>query len=79
MTCKEFIDFMLDYYEGDLHENRREVFEQHLHACKDCAAYMESYQKTVELVQDAGIAENDIVDPKVPKDLVDAILATKPK
>ena len=77
MTCKEFIDFMLEYFEDDLSEDRRKTFEEHLNVCADCVAYMESYQKTVELVQNAGLDDDDSVDAKVPKDLIEAILATK--
>ncbi len=77
MTCKEFIDFMLEYFEDDLTENRRKIFEEHMNACSDCVAYMESYQKTVKLVQNAGLDEDDSVDTEVPKDLIDAILAAK--
>jgi hypothetical protein len=79
MTCKEFIDFMLEYFEDDLTKGRRKIFEQHMNVCADCVAYMESYRKTVELVQNAGLEDNDNVDPKIPKGLIEAILATKSK
>ena len=68
MTCKELIDFLWRYLEGDLAEEERAVFDAHLTVCPACVAYLESYRETVRLSKDA-------FDPgDAPEELVRAIL-----
>lgn len=79
MTCNEFIDFLIDYYEGNLPDDRRQMFEKHMSVCPDCVSYLDSYKETVELVKDAAAdAESELYDD-VPPGLIEAILATKPE
>ncbi len=79
MTCNEFIDFLIDYYEGNLSEERRRLFEEHMGVCPDCVAYLDSYKKTINLVQESMANPNAELDDDVPHELVMAILAAKPK
>jgi anti-sigma factor RsiW len=56
-TCREVIDFLMDYLEGGLAPVRRRAFEQHLAECPSCVAYLASYRATVELARGAaGVA-----------------------
>ena len=53
LTCKEFIDFLAEYLDGELSAERVAIFDQHLAICPDCVAYLESYKSTIGLLKDA--------------------------
>lgn len=74
ITCGEFEDFLLDYFEGALSPMRRRIFRLHLATCEDCRTYLAAYAKTVALGK---LAFNDPDAPLpdgIPDDLVAAIL-----
>jgi anti-sigma factor RsiW len=73
MTCRELIDFLMDYLEGNLSPEQRDVFEQHLHCCPPCVDYLRTYEATVRLGQAACRCDDDI-PAAVPDDLVTAVL-----
>ena len=56
MTCRELVDFLMDYEEGTLGAEKRAVFERHLDACPGCLNYLETYRETVRI--DAGCGHN---------------------
>lgn len=74
MTCRELIDFLADYLDGELPERRRQVFEQHLGECSDCRHYLESYRRTIELGKAAFAVEDGPIPQEVPPALVQAVL-----
>jgi hypothetical protein len=74
MTCRQFIEFLLEYIEERLSAEEQERFDAHLRICPDCRTYLETYGKTVEL---ARLAESDSVPPDVPEDLIQAILRSR--
>jgi anti-sigma factor RsiW len=77
MTCREFIDFLMEYLSGGLSANEWAEFEQHLAECPDCAAYLRSYEETIKLGK-AVFADPDAPVPQdVPEELVQAILASR--
>ncbi len=47
MTCEQFIDHLLDFDEGDLPSETDRLCREHSALCKQCADYLDSYQKTV--------------------------------
>lgn len=53
LTCREVVEFLNDYLDGELSEDRRREFERHLADCPDCTAYLETYRLTVELSKGA--------------------------
>ncbi len=73
MTCKQLIDFLADYKSGDLPNDQREVFEQHLSLCPPCLKYLETYCDTVDLAKDACKCEDDR-PAEMPEALIQAIL-----
>ena len=75
MTCRDVIEFLMDYVSGGLTEAERQVFDEHLAICPPCIAYLKSYQDIVRLGKDA------CADPAtpVPEDVVQAILAARKK
>lgn len=76
LTCRELIEFLLDYEDGVLPEATRRVFEAHVEACPPCRDYLDSYRATIELASDA-CAAGDAVPEEVPEELVRAVLAAR--
>jgi anti-sigma factor RsiW len=79
MTCREFVEFLMDYMSQELPEDMREVFDRHITACPDCVTYLTTYRETIVLCRESfRVAEED-VPVEVPEDLVQAILAAQRK
>lgn len=76
MTCKEVLDFMMAYVDGELPAEQRAEFDRHLAICDDCRDYLASYQSTLQLERTATTAD---ADAAVPEHLVQAILAARSK
>jgi anti-sigma factor RsiW len=74
ITCRELIDFIVDYADGSLAPVAHEEFERHLARCPSCQAYLHSYVQTIDLVQMMG--DEDCVED-VPPELVATILAER--
>lgn len=76
LTCRELIDFLAGYLDGELGATARAEFESHLSGCPPCVDYLASYRATILLGKQA--CEPDAELPAdVPRELVDAILAAR--
>jgi anti-sigma factor RsiW len=75
MTCRELIEFIMSYQENELPPGERAAFERHLAACHPCQAYLDTYDKTVQLAKASGA--DDPVPSEVPESLIAAILAAR--
>jgi hypothetical protein len=69
LSCREALDFLADYLEGELAPVVRVAFERHL------ARYLESYREAIRLGRLAWDAAGPAAD--VPEALVQAILASR--
>lgn len=76
MTCREFIEFLLDYREERLAPEERARFDAHLGVCPDCRTYLETYGRTVDL---ARMSDHEAVPVDAPEDLIEAILRSRPR
>lgn len=74
-TCRDCIEFLIDYLEGTLPPAKRVEFELHLELCPPCHEYLRQYQATVRLGQ-AAMREQAAKNPP-PEALIRAILAAK--
>ena len=74
ITCRQLIDFIVDYVEGALDEMERHDFERHLGVCPSCVAYLASYRETMSLTR---ILATDEPLDDVPEELVVTILARR--
>jgi anti-sigma factor RsiW len=74
LSCREFIEFIMDYLDGTLSSGESAVFEFHLGICPDCVHYLESYRETSRLSVEALRDPGATVPDDVPEDLVRAIL-----
>ena len=79
MTCREFADFMMDYIAGELPAESRALFERHLSRCPKCPHYFEQYKATLAAGKSAFNSPDEEIPEDVPEDLIQAILAAKPK
>ncbi|MCI0610097.1 MAG: zf-HC2 domain-containing protein [Anaerolineae bacterium] len=49
MACKELVELVTEYLEGNLPDETRLRFEQHLSGCAGCTAYLEQMRQTIRL------------------------------
>ena len=79
MTCRDFIEFLMEYLSDALTAEERAIFDAHLSECPWCVAYLKTYRETVALGK-AALAEREKDIPEdVPEDLVQAVLAARRK
>ncbi len=78
ITCRELVEFLMAYCDGELPTDQRAVFEKHLACCPPCVAYLKTYQQAICLGK-AVCAEEDCEKQPVPEELVKAILAARGK
>lgn len=81
LTCRECVEFLMDYLDETLDAGVRMTFERHLAACANCVRYLESYKTTTKVCKkafDERAGEGDGL-AAVPEELIQAILAARPK
>lgn len=73
MTCRELVDFLMDYCNGKLPAEIHAAFEEHLAECPNCVAYMNTYRSSSE------VAKRALVDDcgEVPEELMKIIVETR--
>lgn len=77
MTCREFAEFLGDYFSGDLQSDVKAAFERHVSRCTNCERYLAGYRETIRLGKGAFTDVDDAPAEDVPVDLVAAILAAR--
>jgi anti-sigma factor RsiW len=77
VTCREFVEFLLQYLEGELSSSRRGLFDAHLSECPWCVAYLQNYAETIKFGKAALMATKEPVPDEVPDELIEAILAAR--
>lgn len=75
LTCKEFDEFMFDYLEGGLPVWQKYLCWLHVKMCRECAYFIQQYQRVVKLEQTAFDSPDAQVPDSVPEELVKAALA----
>jgi anti-sigma factor RsiW len=50
-TCKQIIELLSDYLEGDMSPAQREAFEAHMSACPPCVVFLEDLKTTRVLIE----------------------------
>jgi anti-sigma factor RsiW len=75
MNCREFVDFLMAYLDGELEPEPARVFEEHMALCPPCLAYLDTYKDTIRLGKLACGAAPRPED--APEALVQAILAAR--
>lgn len=75
MTCRDVIEFLIDYLDGELPREEQLLFQQHLDICPPCVAYVQTYEQTIILSRSAMHGSEDL--PEAPEELIQAILASR--
>jgi anti-sigma factor RsiW len=76
LSCRELIDFLGSYLDGELAPEPRAAFETHLSVCPACRDYLAGYREAIRLGKQACDPEAEL-PADVPSELVDAILAAR--
>lgn len=69
MTCRQVVELMTDYLEGNLAARDRDRFEEHIAGCDGCRAYLAQLQTTREMV---GRIANEPMPVSVERELIEA-------
>ena len=75
MTCRDVIEFLCDYINGELPADDRKLFDDHLAICPACVAYLNTYRETIHMEKEAFEESDSKIDEPLPEPLVRAILA----
>jgi anti-sigma factor RsiW len=51
LTCQQVTDLIVDYVTGELDPTTRSVLETHLHNCRDCVAFLNTYRETIRVTR----------------------------
>jgi anti-sigma factor RsiW len=75
ITCRELLDFLHLYLDGELPSGRRAEFDRHLSVCEPCRRYIREYRCAVAMGK-AAFSPSD--EPaRAPEELVRAILRSR--
>jgi anti-sigma factor RsiW len=61
LNCRELVELVTAYLEGDLSSGERKRFDAHLSGCDGCTMYVEQMRRTIELT---GSLHEDDVSPE---------------
>lgn len=79
MTCRELVDFLMEYLDGELPADQRDIFESHVGECPPCEAYLDTYKQTIRLGKGVCSEPDGAAPEDVPEQLIQAILAARPR
>lgn len=51
MNCEDATDLVGEYLADNLNLDKRSAFESHLSGCRDCAAILATYKRTIDLTK----------------------------
>ena len=77
MTCRDFIDFIADYFDDALPPDVRQPFAGHLARCPACGRYLAQYRALLAGGRTAFAQLDAKVPHEVPEQLVSAILESR--
>ena len=77
LKCREVIDFLDRYLDGELSPRERREFEWLLRLCRSCRAYLRTYRDTLRFEEVVREELDREVPESVPEELVEAILASR--
>jgi anti-sigma factor RsiW len=53
LACASGVELLMDYLEGELDAETRDAIDAHVAACARCAAFIDSYRATPEILRRA--------------------------
>ena len=76
MTCREFIDVLSQYRDGELAPRHRIWADEHIARCEKCTGYLRGYERITLIIKESVERPDASGEGKLPEDLVQRILAT---
>lgn len=67
MACRELVELVTDYLEGNLSRRDRARFEAHIDGCPNCTRYLEQFRETIRLT---GTLRESDVSPEAEAELL---------
>jgi anti-sigma factor RsiW len=52
ITCRECIDFLIDYVSDELTPEQKAHIDHHLQFCPPCVTYIDTYKATIRLTRE---------------------------
>jgi anti-sigma factor RsiW len=77
VTCREFADFIADYFADGLDAETRARFNRHIAQCANCRVYLLNYQTTGAIGRRAFHADDDRLPDDVPRELIASVLSAR--
>jgi anti-sigma factor (TIGR02949 family) len=77
MTCREIVEFLMAYLDGELPADQEATFKEHISACPQCLSYLDTYTESIKLGKVLCREGTDERPEGMPEDLVKAILAAR--
>ncbi|MFN8547558.1 MAG: zf-HC2 domain-containing protein [Candidatus Eisenbacteria bacterium] len=77
MNCRELVEFLMQYLDGDLPPAEATHFEEHVQMCPPCLAYLETYRAAIRAGKKVCCHEEESLRRAIPEELVQAILAAR--
>ena len=74
LACKELVELVTDYLDGELPEQDRVRLEDHLARCDGCRSYLEQMRATIELT---GMLTEDEIPAEGKQELLGVFRAWK--
>jgi anti-sigma factor RsiW len=79
ITCRELIDQLDAYVDGSMAQDQRAKLDEHFSVCPACRAYLANYRTTISLGRAVFSDVDARVPADVPRELMEAILASRKK
>lgn len=57
MTCHDYKDLMMGYLDGELDDEQRRRFEQHVSGCPECAGELEEFKRLKAITDEVTLLE----------------------
>lgn len=57
MTCPEYKDLMMGYLDGELDNEQKNRFEEHIKTCRNCSSEFEQFKKLKSITDSVALAE----------------------
>jgi anti-sigma factor RsiW len=67
ISCRQVVELITDYLEGELATDDRLIVERHLAECEGCAAYLEQMRETIRIT-------GALRDEDVPSEVMDPLM-----
>jgi len=77
ITCRELIEFLHLYLDGELPSDRAAEFERHLSVCVSCVNYLKTYREVIALGKAACRDWDAPAADEYPEELVGAVLSAR--